>query len=296
MDRQLIIALLAGLGAMIGWGVADFFAKKTIDITGDITTLFWGQLIGVIPLLALFSYHPTVPPLNASGFIYLGFLGVWSGLSYIPTYIAFGKGKVSLLSPLFATYAVVVTILSAVLFGEIIPVGRQAAFLIVFSGVLLINGHPKDLWSLLRGRTDEREGLRGVPEILLAICLYSLWLVALDRFVKGNYWVPYMLVIRIFSAISLYGYAKARGIKLKVARNSLWKFLFLIGFFDVAAFSFVTLGFSQSSYVSVVAMLSGAFSLPTIVLARVFLKEKATIVQTVGSLAIVAGIMLLAAV
>lgn len=293
MERELTIALLCGLGGMIGWGVADFFAKKTIDITGDVTTLFWGQLIGVIPLLALFLCRPVLPTLSTTGFLYLAVLGAWSGLSYIPTYVAFGKGKVSLLSPLFATYAVVVTILSAVFFGEIIPIRRQFVFLVVFLGVLLINGDPKDLWSFVCGRRSELR-VHGVPEILLAICLYSTWLIALDRFVKGNYWVPFMLVIRIFSALSLYGYARARHISLRVIQKGLWKFLFLVGFFDVAAFSFVTLGFSQSSYVSVVAMLSGAFSLPTIILARVFLKERATLAQTVGSLTIVFGIMLLA--
>src|SRR5580704_9523955 len=97
---SLFVAALAGLGGMLGWGFADFFAKKTIDRLGDIETLFWGQVIGIVPLAVLLAFFPTIPALDGSEWTYVAVLGVWSGLSYIPTYVAFGKGQVSLLSPL----------------------------------------------------------------------------------------------------------------------------------------------------------------------------------------------------
>ncbi len=295
MQQEIAVALLAGMGGMFGWGLADFFAKKTIDRIGDVTTLFWGQLIGILPLLILFLFNPFIPAkIDGAGFSYLVILGVWSGLSYIPTYIAFGKGKVSLLSPIFASYGVVVAILSAVFFGEIIPFGRQISFAVVFAGILLINGDPQSIRSLVSGKKQERrEKVKGVREIILAICLYSVWLIALDRFIKDEYWVPFLLVIRIFSALSLFIYAKAGKINLKIPDITLWKFLFLIGLFDVSAFAFVSYGFSQTPYVSIVAMLSGVFSLPTIILARIFLKEKVSTVQTVGSLIVIIGIILI---
>jgi len=39
-------------------------------------------------------------------------------------------------------------------------------------------------------------------------------------------------------------------------------------------------------------LLSGAFSLPVVVLARVFLKERITILQTMGSVVVIVGIMI----
>ena len=293
MTFNLLMAILAGLGAMLGWGFADFFAKKTIDRLGDVETLFWGQLIGIVPLAALFAIHPVLPSFSQSGWLYVAILGVWSGLSYIPTYVAFGKGQVSLLSPIFASYAVVVTILSAVFFHEAIPGGRIVAFAIVFAGVVLISGDPRNLVSLVLGRTSDAASVKGIREIFLAIALYSLWLIALDRFVLDRDWVPILLGIRIFSSLSLFGYAKAMKRVLVVKDSSLWKFLIPIGVFDVAAFACVSFGYSATAHVSIVTMLSGAFSLPTIVLARLFLKEKATMLQTAGSLLVVGGIMLL---
>jgi len=291
MQPELLIAIFTGLGGMLGWGFADFFAKKTIDKIGDITTLFWGQLIGVLPLLVLFLLNPSIPELSNLELFYLPVLGIWSALSYIPVYIAFGKGKVSLISPIFASYAVVVAILSAIFLHEIIPLNRFIAFLTVFIGILFINGDPRSFLSLFTGGKDNK--VSGLPEIILAICLYSGWLIALDQFLSDKNWVPLLLMIRIFSTLTLFVYARMKGRNLVIIDNSLWKYLVLIGLFDVAAFSFVSWGFSATSYVSIVAILSGAFSLPTIILARLFLKEKVTMVQTIGSVIIIAGIALL---
>src|SRR6266404_2313803 len=125
MQSELLIAIIAGLGGMLGWGVADFFAKKTIDKVGDVTTLFWSTSIGIVPLAMLFLFNPTIPSklheLGYVSFLYLAILGAWSGLSYIPAYTAFGKGKIALLSPIFASYAVIVTLLSVLFFKEVIP-------------------------------------------------------------------------------------------------------------------------------------------------------------------------------
>ena len=275
---EVLIAILAGLGGMLGWGLADFFAKKTIDRMGDVTTLFWSQTLGIVPLFIVFAFQLSLPHLNSLGGLYLIVLGVWSGLSYIPTYIAFGKGKVSLLSPIFATYAVIVAILSSVFFGENIPVHRELALAIVFTGVLIINGDPRDLWLLVTGRRAQGiERIRGLPEILLAVCLYSVWLIALDRFINGMSWIPLLLGIRISSAFALLIYSRVTKRSLIVPDGSLWKVLFLIGLFDVGAFGCVACGFSRTSHPSIVAMLSGAFSLPTIILGRVFLKEETTL-------------------
>ncbi len=291
MEQELIVAIIAGLGGMLGWGLADFFAKKTIDKIGDVTTLFWGQLIGIIPLLFLFLTNPKVPVLTGPEPLYLMGLGIASGLSYIPAYVAFGKGKLSLLSPIFASYAVVVALFSALFLGEIMPINRIIAFIIVFLGITFVSGNPIDLLSA--HKTPNQKNVKGLPEILLAVCLYSIWLIALNQFLGARYWVPLLLVIRVFSTLAIFTYAQFTERKLFVVTSNLWKFLIPIGVFDVMAFGFVSYGFSSTSFTSVVAMLSAAFSLPTIILARVFLKERVTRIQTIGSLVILAGVIFL---
>lgn len=287
MDNSLSVALFAGLGGMAGWGLADFFAKKTIDKSSDLTTLFWGQLLGVYPLLLIFLIHPSVPHTTGVDWLFLVLFGIASALSYLPLYNGFGKGQVSLLSPIFASYAAVVALLSIIFFGEAVSVGRLAAIAVVFCGILLISADPREIRRLFKVREPR---LNGVPEVLSAMVAYSFWLILFDRFINGKEWVFYVLVIRSMAALTLLVYSQVRQRSLAVKDKTLWKFLLGVGLFDVAAYSFVAYGFSHTDHVSVIAVLSGAFSVPTIILAHLFLKEKATKLQALATAIIIAGI------
>ena len=293
MQQELLIAIFTGLGGMLGWGFADFFAKKTIDKIGDVTTLFWSQLFGLVPLSILFFLsHPYIPQKITTFWPYVIILGAWTGLSYIPVYVAFRKGKVSLISPIQATYSAIVIIVSAVFFHEIIPISRQIDFLIIFIGVLFIKINIQDLLSVFSGKAiQKREEIKGLKEIIFATLLYAVWIIALEKFINGEYWLPYLFAIHLISATSIYLYAVFRKINLKFKDGSLWKSLVIIGFCDIFAFGSFYYGLSKTSYVSIVVMLSSAFSLPTIILAHFFLKERITKTQMIAAITIIAGVM-----
>lgn len=290
MHNTLFITILAGLGGMIGWGTADFFAKKTIDKIGDLRTLFWQQLFGTIPLLIAFAIQPKIPHLNRFDPLFLLAFGVVSALSYLLLYAGFGKGQVSLLSPVMASYAVVVVILSVIILGEPLYLKQSLAILVTFVGIILISTDVQDLGKSFHKRAFR---LAGLPEVTSAMVGYSFWLLYLDKFLDGKQWLFYLLVIRIIATLTLLAYAGLRHISLKVTDTSLWKYLICIGVFDVAAFSFVSYGFSHTQYPSVIAVLSAAFSLPTILLAYLFLGEKLTRSQLVAVGIILIGIILI---
>ncbi len=275
---------------MIGWGTADFFAKKTIDKLGDVQTLFWQQLIGVAPLLLLFFVHPYNPHLQHFDPLWLLLLGAVSGLSYLPLYAGFGKGQVSLLSPIFASYSVVVTIISILFLGETFHMRQAAAIVVTVIGILLISTDVRELRTSARRHAFK---LAGLPEVAVAVLVYSIWLVFLDKFLDGKDWVFFMLFIRFFSVGALLVYAQVRRINLHITDRTVWKYLIAIGLFDVAAYSFVSYGFSHSHYPSIIAVLSATFSLPTILLARIFLKERVSRAQALAAAIIICGIVLI---
>lgn len=290
MHNTLFIALLAGLGGMLGWGFADFFAKKTIDRIGDAQTLFWQQLFGVVPLLAIFLIHPKVPHLAHFDPLFLLLFGIISALSYLAFYDGLSKGQVSLLSPIFASYSVVVVILSVLILGEPLYFKRSVAIVITFVGILLISTDVTDIRKSFRKRALR---LAGVSEVLTGMIGFSFWLLFLNKFLTGKDWVFYLLVIRIVAALTMVGYTLAKRISLRVPDDRLWKFLICIGLFDVAAFSFISYGFSHTQYPSVIAVLSATFSLPTMLLAYFFLRERINRVQVAAALTILCGIMLI---
>jgi drug/metabolite transporter (DMT)-like permease len=68
----------------------------------------------------------------------------------------------------------------------------------------------------------------------------------------------------------------------------------MIGVGETTAYAALTWAYSRTDLTSVIAVLSGAFSLPTIILARLFLRERMSGLQTMGAVAVLCGTMFLA--
>lgn len=295
MQQELLIAILAGLGGMLGWGFADFFAKKTIDQVGSIVTLVWAHIFGTFILISVASYQLLVVGdrlTNPDNLIDWGgviFFGALQAIVYLLAYEGFGKGQLSILNPVFASYAGLAAILSIVVFGELLSTNLFVALTIIFTGILLLNIDTQ----ALKNKRLNLTHVPGLKEVGLAALLAAFWQLFWDKLVGGKDWVLYTLLMYFFMTLTAMVIAKLKKIDLSIAKSSLWKFLFLIGFGEVIAYLALTLGFSATTFTSVVIVLAGAFSLPTIILARIFLKEKVTAIQTVGSLVIIAGIVIL---
>jgi drug/metabolite transporter (DMT)-like permease len=287
---EVTVALIGGCGAMLGWGASDFFAKKTIDEVGDLTTLFWGQLVGAVGLLiGLVARHNSMH-YDAARWTLLATFGVISGLSYLLLYRGFAKGQVSVLSPIFASYAGVAALMTALLFHEPLPLAVKIAIPILFIGIILMAFDPTDLLASLR----DHKASGGVMEVVLAMLVFAGWLTLWDRFLNGQGWLPATLIMRSVAVATLLVVALATRHRLTVPNRRLWVPLLAIGLCDVGAYAALSYGFANSSLGSVVALLSGAFSLPTIVLARAFLKERLTMIQAVAAAIIIGGIALVA--
>ena len=296
MQHELLIAVLAGLGGMLGWGLADFFAKKTIDKVGDVASLAWGHIFGTTVLLIMLLYQVLVArqhiafSSDAKTWLLLLLFGIGQATVYLFVYRGFGKGQIAVLNPIFASFSGLTALLSIVVFREQVSAYMIAGLAVLFIGIILISTD----FASLRLRKISFSHIPGFNEVVLATFLAALWTLFWDRVVGGQDWLFYTFCMYTFMTITILVVARLQRIKMAVTQPSLWKFLFLIGLCETVAYLAISLGYSRTSQTSIVALLSGAFSLPVIVLARVFLKEKITTLQTIGSLVIVAGIMLLA--
>src|SRR3954463_9014913 len=109
--NALLIAVLAGLGGMFGWGFADLFAQKTIDAIGDITTLVVAHIFGTafLVLLSLYEifvrHHSILIPSDPMVWAGLVFFGALQAIVYLLVYIGFGKGQLAVLNPIFSSYS-----------------------------------------------------------------------------------------------------------------------------------------------------------------------------------------------
>lgn len=295
MQTELLIAILAGLGGMFGWGLADFFAKKTIDRVGDVVSLAWGHIFGTGALLVMALYQfgirgQKVPwPDDAPTWLGVIFFGVLQAIVYLFVYKGFGKGQVGLLSPVFASFSGLTAIISIGVLGEIVGGYLLLGLVVLFMGILLIN---VDI-DALRSKHLRFTQIPGFKEVGFATLLATVWTLSWDQFIGGKDWLLYTFYMYASMTLAILVVAIAQRVNLFVVTSKTWKYLALIGLTEVMAYLAITWGYGATTRTSVIALLSGAFSLPTIVLARLFLRERITLVQTVGSLVIIAGIMLL---
>lgn len=289
---DIAIAILAGLGGCFGWGLADFFAKKTIDQLGDVMTLAWAGVFGcaaflVAVILRAGSGGPALTlPASGSAWAALAFLGVLQAAVYLFVYRGFGKGSVGLLSPIFASFSGIVAIVSIVFLGEEATALRTLALACVFVGILVVNTDFRFIhkFRLTTSRVD------GVGDVLIGTVLAAAWTILWDRFVFGGDWLSNAFIMFFFMTVAVFLFAWVRGLKFSISGKSLWVFVAFIGVCETVAYLAITLGYATTPLVSVVAVVSGAFSVPTMVLARLFLGERMNIGQVIGIVVILVGI------
>lgn len=293
MQQELLIALFAGLGGMLGWGFADFFAKKTIDKIGPIASLVWAHLFGTLVLVGVALYTYLV---LGKQMTFPGDLEVWGGLLFFGTlqmivywlaYQGFGKGQIAVLNPVFASFTGLVAFISIVVFGEDASAHRLLALFVIFAGVILISLDIKGL------RSKNLTFVPGLKEVGAATILAAIWTLGWDKFVGSRDWLVYALFMYVFMTLAAFVIAKLLRVRLSGVKSNLWIFLAGIGLGETVAYAAISLGYASTSLTSVVALISGAFSLPTIILAYIFLKERVTAIQTAGTLVVVAGIIIL---
>lgn len=293
MQQELIIAIFAGIGGMLGWGFADFFAKKTIDKVGAIVSLVWAHVFGTLLffIIALFQliFLGKILQIPSDPMIWLGliFFGVLQMIVYWLAYEGFGKGQIAVLNPVFASFAGLVAFMSIVVFGEEASFSRVISLFIVFAGVILIS---LDLKSLVSKNLNVIPGLK---EVGVATILAAIWTLGWDKFVGGKDWLTYALYMYSFMTIAAFLISKLMRVRMSGVKSNLWVLLVGIGLGEVVAYGAISIGYASTSFTSVVALVSGAFSLPTIILSYFFLKEKVTAIQRIGTFTIIAGVIIL---
>jgi drug/metabolite transporter (DMT)-like permease len=288
-----LIAVFAGLAGMFGWGFADFFAKKTIDVVGDMATLALAHVFGLSVLVGVVSAWFFVGdsklqmPDDVTQWFGLAAFGIVQALVYFFAYRAFGKGKLALLNPIFSSYSGFVVLLSVLLFSEILGSWSLFCLVIIFSGVFLASLN-KESFALKRIRLAKIDGLK---DILIATVLAAIWTVCWGNFVVDKDWLVYAAIMYSFMTLTTLFIIRAQRVSLSILHKINWLWFLVIGASEIVAYIGVSLGYSLTSKTSIIAVLSAAFSIPTVILAHKFLKEGVTRFQTIGTFLIIIGVV-----
>ena len=284
------MGIITGFFTMFFWGVAIFLAALASRKIGNILTLFWMQLFGFLvgTTYFLFNYNS----LSLSSIVHfvpvLCFIAVFQVMAYLAFYKGLEKGQVSLVSPLGASWSLITVILSVIFYREALKTNQLFAIFLITIGIVIIAVNLKDLI-----KNKSLQLLIGVKEGLISMFGWGISLFLLISVSKELGWFLPAFVFRFLILVLLITYIfYSKKSFLPKSDKFPWITLLLIGLFDMLAFFTYSLGVS-GAYGSIVAPISSANTLVTIVLSVIFLKERVKPRQTIGIGAILCGLILI---
>lgn len=284
------MGILSGLLSMFGWGTSDFLAAKSSRRIGYLLTYFWTQLIALF--IALIYFWIKLPTLNINNMLqYLIFLVPAGFLFLVGTlafYKGFTKGQVSLVSPVGASWAIITVILSIIFLKEVLQINQIAAIILIILGIILVSINIEELLKIKRFAL-----VGGIKEGLIAMFAWGISLFLIVPASKALGWLLPVVALKFFGLLFLVIFTTLKKQSLRIDfRFSLLTLLFFIGFLDMVAFFGYSFGV-EGEYVSIIAPVAASFPLVTVILARIFLKEKIVFNQALGIAGVIAGLILI---
>ncbi len=281
--------------AALGWGVADFLARFAARRVGAYRTMFFMQGLGFLGLTAWMAVAGAGEFLHGGGgpawwlAVVVGLLNAGSGLAL---YRSFEVGVLSVVAPISASYPAL-TLLLAIRSGETIGPMRAAGMGAILAGVILAatsllpesNAEP-------RSARGKRHLARGVGWAIASSLGFGtvFWLLGFHVMpVLGG--VVSVWAVRLTSFCVLGLLAAPVRQSIRPPRGRVWWFIAGVALLDTAAFVANNLGL-KTGQVSLVTVLASLYSAVTVLLARLFLRERMGWTQWLGIALIFAGIAL----
>jgi len=285
-------AALLGAGAAGSWGVGDFTARFLGRAIGVPQGLFGMMLVGslAVGLYVVASGETLVWELSGLWLLVLN--GVATVLATMMLFEALTRGPVSLGSPVVSSYPAFAVPMTVV-FGARPEIVHWVAMVATLGGIWLV---ALAVWRVDGGDRPEYAPAVLRRAVLLALgsaFFFAVALLAADHAIE-RYGLPMTLLSgRIVGALVLgAGFLVMR----KVPRMPLraWPLILLIALVDTLGYVFVYAGLSlENGEFAIVT--SSAYSVVTILLARIFLREQVVPLQWLGVAIVIAGIGTLSA-
>jgi drug/metabolite transporter (DMT)-like permease len=292
------MAIILGLTAALGWGTADFLARYAARLVCSYRTLLYMQAVGFVGLGVyllvsgefgrLFTQTGWQPWAWA---LVAALLNIFGSLAL---YRAFEVGVLTVVSPIAASYAAL-TALLAVLSGEVLRVQRGVGIAAVLIGVILAAAalpSPTPSGAGEDKKNQQTRLTRGVGLALTAAVAFGVmfWLFGF-LVVPALGGVAPVWLIRLVTPCLLNALAKPFHQAISAPHgHTLW-LIFAVGLLDSTAYVASTIGFTTGA-VAVVSVLASLFSIVTVILAWIFLREGLHWSQWLGIGVIFVGIAL----
>jgi uncharacterized membrane protein len=273
-----VSALLALCSSLL-WGTSDFVAGLKSKTLPPAAVVGWSQMVGFLALCVVVVVMGN--PLTASG--WQGWAvasGVAGAVALAAFYAALSTGTMSVVAPV-ASLGAALPVLLGVATGD-----SPSPIAWVGMGVALLG-------TVLASGPEIRSGLPLRPVLLAGVAAvgFGTVLFCMDRGARVSL-VSTLWGMRLTSLVVYAGVAAVRRSTGGVARRD-WPTLVFVGLADLSA-NALFVAASTQGLVSVAAVLGSLYPVVTILLARAILAERLRLVQNVGVVLAMAGVVAIA--
>jgi drug/metabolite transporter (DMT)-like permease len=288
-----LIAFLGGSLGMVGYGSADFLAKKVIAALGVPRTLFLTQLITSL-LLCLFLFGDSgLPEFSTINLLWLAGFSLFDSAGYLCLYRAFQVGKVSIVSPVASSFTILTALVSHFAFAERFSGLKIGCLALVISGIMLVAVDPEEI----RGKGNNEKLSRGVGMALCVALIFGFFYPFWDDFISVPGYIVWVILQRVVVVLFLGGYLLLSAGRKRVSPAPGGGALLLLVPFIAVGETLARFGNSWALHAttgrtSLITALTALFPLVTLLLAHFFLKERLKRLQYCGVFLIVAGLAL----
>ncbi len=291
------MVIILGISAALGWGVADFSARFASRRIGAFRTLMVIQFFGFTALSIFLwltgGFSRSFPP-GWTPWLFAAIAGLNNTCAGLCLYRSFEIGAISIAGPISSSYPAL-TVALAIVSGEHIHALRGAGLALTFIGMIL---------AALTFAPDEKHAVdphtHHAHAHLSKSAVFAI--VAATGYGVMFWWLGFHVVplvggvvsvwvIRLTTLSTLLLVGLPSGKALPLPRGSVWWLLLLTGLTDTSAFVANNTGLG-SGHVAVVSVLASLYGAVTVLLARIFLRERMDRSQWFGIFLIFVGIVL----
>lgn len=281
------IDILAGLGAMSGWGVSDYagaLLSRRIQLRGFVWTTFLATLL--ILAWGLISKASIVIP--TGGLLRIGGVQLVSITGSASFYWALGVGKVSYVTPLSSGWAVVSVLTAMLVYGEAPTLGQLLGGLLIIVGVISASLS----WGALLREFRFVASDPSTPWVLVAILAWGLAnanygpLSQTYGWFATNWWAWLINSVIVLLALLV----SRRPFMIDRTDVRAWAQAWLVAAFSVAATACYTIAVERG-LTAVAAPVASMYPLVAVALASVLLRERLSRPQLAGGALAMLGLV-----
>ena len=276
-------ALLYGLGAALGWGIADYLAALASRRNGTFRTILGMQASSLLLFTIGLALVGQLPTLGLEAWLVALAMGALGAAMLAALYRALALGPIAIVSPVAAANAAITVLLAVVLLREALSPLQVAAIAATIGGTALASTDLRVLRETL-GRPTA-----GVLLALAAMVGFGVLGFLLAAASRAFGVIAMVLLLRAGTTAVLLAYATVRSANLALLPRRALALVVLIGILDTSANVSFGLG-AVSGYASIVATGASAYPLIPFALGLTLLRERIAPNQFVGVALLLAGL------